>query len=112
MINNKFKSGKYTGKSYLDVWNTDKSYLYWLSENMSSDFWKKIVREFEHRDKQLQMPVKKKYTNFPSIEKVREYFKDNPILGFDMSDYIASLYKDTPDGLKQSYFESLLERNK
>lgn len=110
MINNRFKSGKFQGKTYLEVWKTDKSYLYWMAGNFSGDYWSNIVRILEERDKQLS--TKPKVKDYPTTETVRKIFQSNSILGFDLSDYICDLYESTPNHLKSEYFLSLLERNK
>lgn len=109
MINKQFNSGKHKGKTYLQVWNTDRSYFYWMAENIG-DYWKEVVRVFEQRDVQIQ---KSKISNkpFPSVEEVRKVFKSNLILGFDMSDFICEIYSMTPDSEKHEYYQSLLIRN-
>lgn len=96
MIHNRFKSGKHQGKTYLEIWQTDRTYLYWMASNFTGNYWSDIVRIFEERDKQMApKPIKQK---FPSVEEVRQIFKLNPICGFDMSDYICDLYQSLPDG--------------
>lgn len=109
MLNKQFNSGKHKGKTYLQVWNTDRSYFYWMAENIG-DYWKEVVRVFEQREVQIKThEISTKV--FPSVEKVRETFKLNPILGFDMSEYICEIYNMTPDSEKYEYYQSLLIRN-
>ena len=110
MLSNRFKSGKYIGRTYLDVWKENPSYMYWMQENF--EYFRKVVKALEERDRQIAANKPRVKHKFPSVEEVREFLKKNPILGFDMSDYIVSLYEDTPDGLKKSYYESLIERNR
>lgn len=109
LLNKTFKSGKYANRTYLDVWNQDRNYLYWMADNIG-DYWKNIVEYLEHRDTQLQQNQKKK-EHFPTVDRVREIFTLNPILGFDLSEYICELYQLTPDSKKRDYFKSLIERN-
>lgn len=109
----KFKNGKYTNQSYLQVWDKDPDYFYWMESQFGS-YWTDIVRQLEKRDNekekqktvQVQIQVK-----FPSVDQVKQIFLSNPICGFDMSDYICDLYESYPDDKKNNYFQSLLLRN-
>lgn len=110
LIKKHFNTGKYKGSSYLDVWTKDKNYLYWMAGQFPG-YWENIVRVLEERDKQINQSKPKPKVQFPSVDKVKEIFTQNPILGFDMSDYICELYQLVPDGLKYEYYQSLLIRN-
>jgi len=107
--NSRFKSGKYANKTYFEVWDKDSDYFYWMVGQFGT-FWENIVKQLEQRDKQKASQNPKSF-NFPSIEKVKQIFKSNPICKFDMSDYICDLYKSCPDDKKNNYFQSLLLRN-
>lgn len=111
-----FKSGKYQGKSYIDIWNTNPDYFYWLAKNMNGDFWSKVVRELELRDKNIANSQQQKDTIrhsklAPSEEEIKNFFMENPICGFDMSDFIISIYKGLNNIQRNLYLESLLQRN-
>lgn len=109
----RFKSGKYSGKLYIDVWQTNPDYFYWLAENVKG-FWPDVVKQFEQRDNQInsnQSNQSNKHNKFPSIDQVRKIFKSNPICGFDLSDHICEIYEFCPDYQKLNYFNSLLKRN-
>ena len=105
-INNRFKSGKYKGLSYIEVWKKDSSYLYWMADNFP--FFDPIVKSLENRDL-LKKQFQKK--NHPSLETVKEFFKQHPICGFDMSEYIGQIYENCPNHEKLDYFNSLKQRN-
>ena len=104
-----FKSGKYENHTYNSVWESDKNYFYYLADK--SEYWNDIVKEFEKRDKILSNVKKPTTINPPSTQKIKEIFQDNPILGFDMSDFIVSVYSGLNDFEKQKYYDSLLQRN-
>lgn len=106
-----FQSGKYENRTYNDIWANDKSYFYFLASKY--DYWAEVVRELEQRDKVYNnLFSKTKKINPPSNERIKEIFQQNPILGFDMSDFIHSVYIKLNDSEKQNYFDSLIARNK
>lgn len=105
-----FKSGKYENHTYNQVWEKDKSYFYFLATK--GDYWNEVVRELEIRDKVYSNAYSKTKTIVPpTVEKIKEIFQSNPILGFDMSDFIVSVYSQLNNMEKQKYYESLLQRN-
>lgn len=108
-MNGQFNSGKYAGRSYYEIWKQDRSYLYWMAGKFG-DYWQQVVDALEYRDTQLQQN-KPKELSFPTVDRIREIFTLNPILGFDLSEYICELYQLTPDSKKRDYFKSLIERN-
>lgn len=109
LYHHRFKSGKYQNATYLEVWNKNPDYLYWMAENFKGGFWKTVVEQLEQKDKKEQ---KHKNLKFPSTDQVKQIFSSSPICGFDMSDYICNLYESCPDIYKEVYFQSLLQRNK
>lgn len=104
-----FASGKHVNKTYLWVWEHDKAYLYYLASQY--DYWQEVVEELEHRDQIFKRPPKRRPTNLLTTEQFKAYFKIRPILGFDMSDHLASVYDGLNDLEKEDYFKSLKERN-
>lgn len=108
LYHHRFKTGKYQNKTYLEIWNQNPDYLYWMADNFKGGFWKQVVEQLEAKDKKEE---KHKNLKFPSIDQVKQIFLSNPICGFDMSDYICDLYKSCPDDKKNNYFQSLLLRN-
>jgi len=109
MENKRFGSGKYQSCTYLEVWEKNPDYLYWMAENYP-DYWKKVLNYFELKDLKLSIQ-KKKFKKYPPTSLVREIFKLNPVCGFDMSDYICEIYELTPAIDKRDYFDSLCKRN-
>lgn len=110
MLSNRFKSGKYIGRTYLDVWKENPSYMYWMQENF--EYFRKVVKALEERDRQIAANKPRVKHKFPSVEEVREFLKKNPILGFDLTDHVTSIYESCPDSEKFEYWRSLKERNK
>jgi hypothetical protein len=104
-----FKSGKYENHTYNQIWAKDKDYFYFLASKM--DYWGEVVTEFERRDKIFGNVKKVKSIDPPSNQEIKELFQKNPILGFDMSDFIVSVYENLNQFQKQDYYESLLQRN-
>lgn len=51
LYHHRFKSGKYQNKTYLEVWNQNPDYLYWMAENFKGGFWKEVVHQLEEKDK-------------------------------------------------------------
>lgn len=104
-----FQSGKHVNKTYIWAWEHDKDYLYFLASQY--DYWREVVEELEHRDKFFKRNLKRRPTNVLTTEQFREFFKTRPILGFDLSDYLASVYDGLNELQKEEYFQSLKKRN-
>lgn len=115
MIYKVFKSGKYAGQTYLEVWQQNPGYFVYLADNYGK-YWKQACSALENYDKQVaaDKPVEDDIGDdeAPPIELVREYYKTVPICGFDMSDHIASIYADIPTNRERmEYLRSLEHRN-
>jgi len=104
-----FQTGKHTNKTYWWVWQNDKDYLYYLASQYS--YWHEVVEYLENRDKFINPTFKRRPTNVLSVEDFKLFFKQRPIMGFDMSDFLTSVYEKLNDLQKEDYFESLKKRN-
>lgn len=107
-LSNKFKSGKYVGQSYIEVWSKDLNYMYWMASTFP--FFEEVVKNLEKRDKSIGKQNKIDEQTY-SVEYVRDFFKERPICGFDMSEHISGIYERCPKHERTNYFNSLLKRN-
>ena len=117
IINKVFQSGKYTGKTYLEVWEANAGYLHFLAGKYG--YWHDVVAALESYDKfrmKSPEPVESgedddRILGAPSTAYIRLYFREHLIDGFDMSDHIASVYDPLNDNDRVAYFRSLKRRN-
>lgn len=107
-LKNVFKSGKYTGLTYIEVWEKDPSYMNWMADTYP--YFKPILSSLEDRTKTLAKIADAKL-EVPTVDAVRAYFKNRSICGFDVSDYVAELYERCPINQRGQYFKSLKQRN-
>lgn len=109
----KFKSGKYAGKTYEQVWKSDPSYLHWMADNVGS-YWVEIVKCFEKQEvKKKKEDIKntnKMFSHF-TREDIKKFFQENLILGFNMSDFIVDNMVSLTEHQRSEYLKSLLFRN-
>jgi len=113
MVYKVFKSGKYAGQTYLDVWQENPGYFIYLAEQYGN-YWKQVCSALENHDAQVaaNKPVEADLEDAPPVELVLEYYKTVPICGFDMSEHIASIYADIPTNRERmEYLRSLEHRN-
>lgn len=106
-----FQSGKHVNKTYWWVWEHDKPYLYYLAGQYS--YWHDVVEMLEYRDRFINGGKERRNTAKPvmSTQEFKEFFAKHPIMGFDMSEWLASVYDELNDSDKQEYFELLKKRN-
>lgn len=106
-----FQSGKHYNKTYWWVWLNDRSYLYFLAGQYQ--YWHDVVEMLEHRDRFISggMERRRPSKSIMSTEEFRAFFKQHPILGFDMSDHLASIYDGLNELEKEEYFQSLKQKN-
>lgn len=112
----RFRSGKYEGKTYFAVWNKDKSYFHYLAENVGP-YWLQVLTTLENISKRKAInhgtdEDKIERISVPTPADLKAFFLRYGIKGFDMSDFIVSTYNliRTPEE-KHFYVRSLLERN-
>lgn len=110
--NKQFKSGKYAGLTYLEVWNLNPGFIEFLADKYG--YWKGVLDGLVGLDEIARENVEDEAPELiaPGTEEVRAFFRERWIEGFDMSDYIAELYDPLNEADRVEYLRSLLYRNK
>lgn len=100
-----FKSGKFAGQTYGDVWKVNPGFFRFMAEK--SDYWDEILNELSG----VSESISDEDEGAPPVELVRKYYKTVPIHGFDMSDHIVSIYeKIRTDRHRMEYLRSVERR--
>jgi len=74
-------------------------------------FGQKLLKSLNTATKFLSAPQTAVHPTAPSVEEFKEYFKKNPIMGFDLSDFLTSVYEKLNELQQEEYFSSLKKRN-
>ena len=114
MTDRVFKTGKYAGQTYGDVWKTNPGFFEFMAT--VGGYWQKVLSELSAGGDDLmecEEEVTEVAEDSPPVELVRAYYKTVPISGFDMSDHIASIYEGIEtNSERMAYLRSLETRNK